>query len=419
MLFFFYQTQNPVCCDATHYLSLGKSYAANGISGSYKGTDLRTYLYPLLLAYLVNISNFSLFPLAIFVFAIQSAFYFFSINRFTSVLVADFRLANSIYIALIFNILVYPFFSLTLTDSVYISFIFLWIYSFVNVANKMEHTDVDEIHLVLIGIPAFLSSVIFMIRPAGIWVVASSMLMYLWIFILSGNWKSRVILFSVIVALLILPAIPQIYINAVNFGKITPFPAIDLGSAQLQWGIENIKYGTYFGEGRIAGIYYKNPLYLNGDGIDWYLQNIGIAAGTLYIKLIGAFDYDFLFPYVYEKKPWYTIPLGMATLMIFLLGVWGALVHAFFKDKSFLKIGPRYFPLLCIICWSLFTIPAAVELRFSLPMFGFFIPFAIERCYYLYAAASKKIISFTCLILIYAAMLFTARYVRLLNPLYL
>ncbi|MDY0212988.1 MAG: hypothetical protein RBR06_08280 [Desulfuromonadaceae bacterium] len=417
--FLFYQVQYPACCDADQYAALGKLYAEKGIIANNSDASVRTYLYPLVVGYLYRASMFLSLPLTILVFFGQLLVFIYSVNKYASIIQSELPILWIVKVALFFNIFAYPFFSLTLTDSVYNTLVILWIYSVIRASNVGEKAGSWNQYLTVFGLPGLLSSVIFVVRPAGIWVVVTMVIVYAWLLFLNKSWKNRTIAISIIVACMVLPVIPQIYINMVNYGRVTPFPVFDLGAAQLQWGIENIKYATYLGGGN-PQMFYLNPFYVSGQGFDWYLQNPVRVAGTVVVKLVGAFDFDYLFPYIYEHKPWYRWFTGMTSIAIFLLGAWGGLVHAFCTGRSGLKVGPRYFPLICFLTWSGVTLASAIELRFTLPMYAFLLPFTVERVSFLHRQwqSGVSVIRAWPIIAGYILLIYIANFVRMQNVFY-
>lgn len=419
VLFLFYQTKYPGCCDADQYVVLGKLYAEKGIIASSGDAAVRTYFYPLFVGYLYRMSVFLQLPLIMLVFFCQLSLYVFAVRKYASVIQAKLSILQIVRAALIFNLFAYPFFSLTLTDSIYNTLVILWIFSIIRVCNFGSLTAAGNQCLTMVALPGLLASIIFVVRPAGLWVVAAMAIMYIWLLFRTRGWKERIVTLTIIVGCMALPVTPQVYINLVNYGKATPFPTYNLGAAQLQWGIENVKYGTYLG-GDNHQMFYRNPLYVSGQGVDWYIQNPVKAAGTMILKLVGAFDYDYLFPYVYEKKSWHNWPTGMVSLAVFLLGMWGMLVHAFRSEHSGLRIGPRFFPLICFLTWSGITLASAMELRFTLPMYAFFLPFTVERMFFLHRQwqSGGSLVKTWPILVGYALLIFLANYVRMQNVLF-
>jgi hypothetical protein len=287
LLFLFVQVSYPACCDADQYVALGKLYAEKGIAANSSDAAVRTYFYPLVIGYLYKTSAYLMLPLNIVVFFIQFALYIFVVNKYVSVISIEFPIYRIVQGALLFNLFVYPFFSLTLTDSIYTSLVILWIYATIRMTNTVSQGMPQRWSLSVIGLPGLLSSVIFVVRPAGLWVVATMAVMYIWFLFKTNSWKDRILIFSVIAGCMAFPLTPQIYINILNYGRVTPFPTFDLGAAQLQWGIENIKYGTYLGGGN-PQVFYHNPFYVSGQGLDWYFNNPIEAVSTLIVKQISV-----------------------------------------------------------------------------------------------------------------------------------
>lgn len=419
VMFLFLQVKYPACCDADDFAALGKIYAEKGIIANSSYASLRTYFYPLIVGYFYRASMFLQLPLIIVVFLSQFALYIYAVNKLVSVINTEPLILRFVHAALIFNLFAYPFFSLTLTDSIYNSLVILWFFAIIRLIKTDGETTQTGHYLSVIGLPALLSSIILVVRPAGLWVSATTLIIYVWILFQTASRKDRVVLLSVLAGCLALPLIPQIYINMVNYGKVTVFPPDDIGSAQFQWGIENIKYGTYLGGGE-ARMFYRNPFYVTGQGLEWYFQNPVSALGTLLIKLVGAFDYDYLFPYIYNIRPWYSWLTGTTSIVILLLGIWGLLMHAFRADQSAIRIGPKFFPFISLIAWSGVTLPSAIELRFTLPMYTLLLPFTVERIFFLYRQRQSSVffIKIWSILAIIFLLICIAAYVRRQNIIY-
>lgn len=416
LLFMLFQTRFPPCCDADQYLGLARIYSESNISAKSTDASVRTYLYPLIVGYLIRISSLVQLPHILVVFAFQFSLYTYAAHRFVNALqYQQPQLKNAIFAAFLFNVFVYPYFSLTLTDSVYTSFVLLWLCAALKFFSVIESGDFfgKVFSLVPLGL---IASACFMVRPAGVWVVALSVGMYLWAAIQSARNGLALPIVAVGFSAIFLPLVPQIYINLLNYGVASPFPVFKLGAAQIQWGIENLKYATFLGGGN-PQMFYQNPFYHSGSGFQWYLDHPILGLATLALKLVGAFDFDYLFPYIYDKSPWYRWFTGLASILIFLTGCWGMALHVLQPNSIKLKMGPKIFPLLCFFSWASVSLASAIELRFSLPMFSILLPFSVERLLLLNKDASSKIVWMRVFILSVCliTLLVAARYIRAHN----
>lgn len=414
--FLLHQTSHPPCCDAEQYLGLAKLYASEGIVAKSTDASLRTYLYPLLLSYLYAFSSFTHLPFALILLLVQFGLHIYVTSKYMQRISADRPLLKLICGALILNLYLYPFFSLTLTDSVYTSLIVIWLYAIL--ADTGSACPDNRIRLRLF-LPALLSSAVLAVRPAGLWVVVITVAMYGWTFVRLTGLRPRLYLLAGLITALFLPLFPQIYINLLNYGRPTPLPVFDLGAAQVQWGLELIKYATNLsgGDPRLT---YSNPFYTGGSGITWYFENPLRAMAGITMKIVGAFDYDYLFPYIYDAKPWYRWVSGSISLGIFTLGLAGIVVHAIRPDSCAVRIGPRYFPLLCVTAWAGLTVVSAVELRFALPMYALLVPFAFGHAATIYRlpAGGRRAVWISGMLTAYLGLLAVARFVRAQNPFY-
>lgn len=416
---FIYQTNHPPCCDADQYLNLSRLYASSDISARSNEASLRTYAYPLFLSYLRALVSVTNLPLILLVSLVQLGIHLLATAKYaTGVRCDSTTVGSSVLVALLLNPFAYPYVSLTLTDSLYASLALLWLYAAIRTFSRDEGDFTETLGQAIA--PALLSSLIIAVRPAGIWTAAVTAAGYL--YIIGLRLKSngdRLTLAALAITAFAVPLLPQIYINLANFNRLTPFPVFDLGSAQIQWGIEMLKYATNLSGGD-PRLVYANPLYSAGQGLSWYWTHPIKAAATLLLKFTSAFDQDYLFPYIYDLRPWYRWFTGVISLSVFTLGILGLACHALVPSRFPIKIGPRYFPLSCLIAWGAVTLSSAIELRFSLPMYALLIPCAIGYALFTLRLDDKRLQAVAALVaaVVFACAIGMAWYVRLQNPHY-
>lgn len=414
LLFLLYQTRFPPCCDAEQYLGLGALYSESSIAAKSTDASVRTYLYPLIIGYLIKVSNIVQLPVIFVLFAFQFSLYVYAVYKFASAVTCQhLLLKNPIFGAALFNLYVYPYFSLTLTDSLYTSLTIFWLYAAVRFFSSTAAGGLWKSSML-----GLVAAACFMVRPAGIWVLVLTAGIYIWMAVKQVDWTSGLRLMLIGFSAIFVPLVPQIYINLLNYGVASPFPVFKLGAAQIQWGIENLKYATFLGGGN-PQMFYRNPFYESGNGLQWYFDNPLLAVYTLTLKLIGAFDFDYIFPYIYDKQPWYRWITGFVSESIFFLGCWGMLLHAFKPSELYIKIGPRFFPLFCFMAWASVSLASAIELRFTLPILAVLLPLSVERLFFLGRVAFlndsklKPFFVVACVIV----LVFSTRYIRAQNVL--
>ena len=222
------------------------------------------------------------------------------------------------------------------------------------------------------GLAACLAGVCLALRPAYAWLLVIQLIAALWWSVPMGRRIGARLALATCLPLLAL--LPQVAINQKLYQIPSPLPVIDLGQIQLRLGIENLKYATAPKPGHSVRMFYLNPFV--GDtlapdesaSLGWYVHHPLLAAGTLSTKLVGAFDFDFLYPYVWDRQPRYQTVARCLSLFLLALGLQGMWWQVRGRLAAWGNFGPRGFPLLLFGGWSAITLLTAVELRFSLPM---------------------------------------------------
>lgn len=241
--FLFEQTIRPSAYDADGYLSLGLRFENEGITSV--PSDLRTFGYPWVLAQVSRLAEIFILPPIIVVLVVQLLIYAASVLVATRLAAqVSIRLASVVYLSLCLNIFVVPYFSVTLTDSIYTS-IALMLFVGVGAAESRVRRD-RGVTFGWVLIATLLFSVALVIRPAAIW-LGPPLIAYLVSLVL----RRRVQTPSAIAAVFLgsSPLMVQIFLNLKHFGVLSIFPTYDLGASQIRWGIENIKYATWLGGG--------------------------------------------------------------------------------------------------------------------------------------------------------------------------
>jgi hypothetical protein len=374
--------------DAGQYLWLAMEYGQAFLGRSdFPLLPLRTSAYPLFLLFVINLGGaFSLAP-AESVFVIQLLVWWLAISsvhfgfgRFLSVtgsssdnpskqVRAKFG-RDIMVIVLGLNIFISPYLSVGLTDSVYTSIALMFVVWVTLYASKVE---------VGAGLftGLFLASLALVIRPAAVWLfIIMAVVVALFALSRARVWSSgrfspnRVGKAFLVFTFGSSPVVIQSVIQYLKFGVFSPLPAADLGGSQVLWGIANVKYATWLGEGPAGNFYPSSELIgpQSPEGISWYWENLVPALQLLTFKLVAAFDFDFLVPYpeVQRGDSWF---FGSISLLIFVLGLTATVTHLY---RPFDFIGPRWLPLLIFLSWGSINLLSALELRFSLPIVLYF-----------------------------------------------
>ena len=387
--FFLLQQEYPPCCDAVSYALIATQTNSLGFLESQ--IPLRTFAYPLFLTGVEKISAISSVNYALLVFIFQFALYAVAVINALSFFAADIKSTTAKSAILLFlccNIYVAPYIAITLTDSIYVS---LCIIVITNICRLLASLEV-KYHLICIT--AFLTALAIVIRPTAIW-LAGPLLFYFAILIFS----KRVAPFKLATAVVI-AAIPlgiQIFINSSRFDAFTFFPATDLGKAQVEWGITHLKYATWMGGGAPQN-YYPSAGLINpvpgesGFTVMWYFNNIVEGIKLVFVKFVGAFDFDYLVPYPYFVIQDFWIPSVFSFGFMF-FGVCGVIYHAW--TNNVVVLGNRFLPAIILVSWGAITLISALELRFTLPILLYFMIVAVLYIHELSVRNQKKIIVFS------------------------
>ena len=363
---------HPLVYDAMGYWRIAGAYEEGGWFIRYRTADVRTYLYPTLLLGVSRVAG------ALGVEAAQVLFAFqFSAHVVSSALLARVvwagrpRMALAVFAALVWNPFVLPYLASSLTDAVALACFQAWVAAIVASRRPDGHA------LRWLGLAALLAGTACVLRPAYVWLLALTPLLASW-------WRARAQSggsssgLRLVLALLLAvpPLLPQMAINQALFKRPTPLPAGTLAGSQVHWGIANLKYATAPTEQGNPQMFYPNPFApadaLRGDeGVGWYLEHPLRGAATLATKFVGAFDFDYVQPYVWEREPPLQWVWRGASLLWLLLGLRGAWLVAV-RGVEAGRFGGRWPVPLVIAAWCAVTLPSAIELRFSLPMLSLF-----------------------------------------------
>lgn len=373
--FFLLQQAYPPCCDALSYAAIAAK--TNSVGFLESQIPLRTFAYPLFLSGVAKVSSITnvnylflvfLFQFALYAIAVINALSFFG-ERITST-----AAKITILLFLCCNIYVAPYIAITLTDSIYISLCMIVI---TNICRLFASADT---RYSLISITAFLVALAIVIRPTAIWLVAP-LIFYFAVLIFSG--KANYFRLAGACAIAAIPLGVQIFINYSRFDAFTFFPATNLGSAQVEWGIKHLKYATWMAGGIQPNYYPSSELIkaVPGDSgftIMWYFSNIIDGIKLIFVKFVGAFDFDHLLPYPYFVIRDFWLPSVFSFAFMF-FGVCGVFYHALTANLT--ALGHRFLPGVIVVSWGAITLVSALELRFTLPVLTYFM---IVSCLYLY-----------------------------------
>lgn len=380
--------------DDSQYYDIAKSFLDNGFFHHHLGSNIRTYLYPYLLSFIFEgkishfLTNLALLQWAIFV---TSAWLFCRL-----VFEAD-KLKRYCFAILICNPLLLVYACHALTDLLYTSlilvslgFLFKSVYIYQTLGNFILDGKAMRAHniklLLCCGLGALFTGLCIALRPAGIFMIPVILIVN--VVLICGYYKKNrnikmLIGLSLVCALcFMLPLIPQMMINHLLFNRLTFLPTVELGSQQLIWGLEMLKFGPILQSGlELEVARYYNPYFVLIDSdfspIHWYLSHPFLSIKIFFMKFVGAFHYDFFFPYINRLDQFSHPVTSTISILILIFGVFGILTRS-----RRLEIKIIAWPFL--LAWCAVTLPSAIEQRFSLPVLAFLSTFSvIAMAYYL------------------------------------
>jgi len=226
-----------------------------------------------------------------------------------------------------------------------------------------------ERSLLWLGIGAAVAAFAVMIRPANVALLAAWTVAALFV----ASTLRRMIAYS-LVAAAITAAVwaPQIAYNVSHHGAASPLPMCPLADLQTGLGILNVKYATFFKDGGLQSIWYRNPFFVGeierGAVRSWYLNHPLAGAATLAAHVFNLFDFNDLAVYPRSPLEWYGPALSFASFAAAGLAAWRAIQYGQ-NFVRFRKVEPTV--LFVTLAWAgTVTIgaQAIVETRFGVPL---------------------------------------------------
>lgn len=260
MAFLWHNLSQPFFYDETGYFALAQQLRERGLFGFL--SELRTYLYPLLLAGLQLMTIPSDRGMRIAAFAMQWAglcYVAIALSRRARIAWDNPRVGSFCFAAILLNPWLLQACSLLLTDVIFLTFV-------VAAVVRVLPEDDDPRQWAL-WVPALLAAAM-MVRPAGALLLGSGLLM---VAVRVGvAWRKRVHfpaafgrslvagLFGVVAVIVVLA--PQTTMNLQQFHKATPLIAVNLGEQQLHAGLFVLKYRTIVIPGEDPALTTLSPL---------------------------------------------------------------------------------------------------------------------------------------------------------------
>lgn len=371
---------HPPCCDVVNYWQIAEIYRENGIFAVHGQMNLRTYAYPGILALCLMVARGTGVQAELLLAILQFVGYVGSSFMLAYVMKSAGRQRFQLFALLALNIFALPYLAIGLADAVALILFQLWLA--LTLMQWRADEDGGNKHPIYLCIASFMAGLAMEARPAYVWlpVVALIASTYLIPAIRGTRLPQRAFRFVLCAVFVALPLLPQIAINRHHFDRLTPLPTFDLQAAQISWGKANLKYATRMYAPLAPQLFYPNPFYdaaldvsATAQPMRWYVAQPVAAAATLTAKTVGAFDFDFIEPYVYDPNPPMQIVARWLSLSLLFFGVCGSLAQAGGLLGSSTSLGPRWLPVLLLAGWGSVTLLSVVELRFTLPIVCLFL----------------------------------------------
>ncbi len=403
-VFYMHALAFPSCCDARQYAEMARYYETHGLSPYAPHSDVRTFGYPWILSLVSRAAAITGAPLVTMVFVVQVALYFGLVVLLYRRVSQAFGSAAgaAVFYGLAFNVLLLPYLSLTLTDG----FSVILLLGAAVVLIGLSTDDRPRATLFRAGLLGLLVGIAVIVRPANLWFGALIVIGALLVFrkysrSTGGPTTMRagrgVLLFAAIsVSACLVAMMPQSALNWARARQATPLPIYDLKTKQVESGLRNIKYATNMVGGE-AGLFYRNPLFPEtGErhGIEWYFREPLRGGATVALRMFGGFDFDYLFPYIYDLRPGYRPALFLLSQFIVFFGLGGVVLLAspavarrvlgaplveHFCWKAPITVGQVFLPV--FVAWGAIYGVSAIENRFALPMITVLMPVAVAALY--------------------------------------
>ncbi len=372
--------------DAAVYVMIAEKYNQYGMQNVHE--PLRTYGYPWLLSVVLSLADLLHLPMSWLIFLGQIVIYLAAVALLCRSLKSLSRgLSCVVYLVLCCNFFVFPYFPVTLTESVFISIFLAVIGTIIRVESDIAQSQsIPQRWLFLLS---FLPSLGLVVRPAAIMLLIPVLWCYgrlLW----HGKYRWREMALAVVAG--VSPLGVQLALNVAHFNVVSILPVQDLGGMQIRWGIENIKFAALWGT-KITRIYYQSAGLVDVNnvqlGIAWYFTYPVQGLSLIMMKAVAAFDFEWLVPYPYTKpsSPW---ALSLVSFTVLWFGAFGVVLHGITNRLPVL--GSRYMPIVICAGWASVSLVSALELRFTLPILSYLLVVGSSVVYVLVRDGNKLLL---------------------------
>jgi hypothetical protein len=364
---------NTLVFDAEWYFSLAQTGGA-----TLQADPSRTWGYPWFLGITLGFADFLGASPIVLTWLAQTAIYIAS-SAFLARSFKSQQYCDISFAVLMINVLVAPYHSVLLTDSLSTSLALLVI----GACLRLSSSNTLATTLVLCLGFSFAVAV----RPSSVWL--APLVVFYFLFVFFKDRKSLIPRLGVL-SFGLIPLIVQSFLNMKSFSRMTPLPTGGLGGSQIGWGIENFKYATTI-QPELGGIFYRTTSLLGQPGSEatfgWYFSNPFLGIQLLLIKLVSAFDWDYLVPYITDPESSSFLGLGAISLLVF--GLFFSVLN--FASKG-LDVQLKLVPIIVFLGWAAVILPSSIELRFVIPMALFFGVITAIGFYRLWQISKKRVL---------------------------
>src|SRR5216683_6468879 len=425
---FFWSHERNLIHDARGYYELSKIIGENGVfrfSDDKHSMDpafhilfeLRTYGYPLFVAFCALFTNHDKQAVQFVVFSMQLLIYLLTCHLAAGCLQSVFRapgFGTCLYACAVLNPFLLIYTTELLTDLLSAVTIYLVLVLLLKAGlARGPYADPREIERPqdrgrIVFIASLCAGFSAMIRPANISIVVALLL----ISSIRAAITRRLSLLqlSAVGLGLSIPFLPQLANNYRTFHKVQALIVGDLTKEQFALGARFLKYGTVAIANERPELCYDNPFRRPdiSKPVEFLRKRPLGYALTLLLHGFALLDQDFPFPYIRDLHPWYRWPLSVLNY-VFLAGAMYGVLIAIRRYARRGRADKETLAALAILIMSVsyltLYIPCDAENRFSLPLLLLWSPFFVSgllrlrlvlacRCYKAVARAGVGLVVF-------------------------
>ena len=349
--------------DASGYIGAALSFARWGLS---IGSNSKTYGYPLVVYLYSLLAGYSPTAIALTAGVSQVIVYGVATLWFASrVAVVDVPFGRAIAIGLLLNPVLVGMVADVLTEGLTAA---LTVLALACLANLMRASTAPRI-VAWAALGAAATNFALMIRPANLVLIAAwnGACLFLLFIDQGGNAPRRATLLLLYVTVWLVSAAAAWTPQYLLTGSILPVGLFDFG---VQTGMLLIKYATFINtSGKSQGLLYPNPWcvhpFIFNGWWSWFIAYPGLALATIAGHIFSAFSFEYLFTYVYDRDPVYSIPLAGAMWLVTAVGLFNGVRLLVFTET------PMPLPVIIMVsCLCFMTIGLigliAVENRYNM-----------------------------------------------------